>query len=186
MQRLKALADAEAARLVVETNVPITAIDHAARALFVAEGYAGDPQPVLVAGTRAALQDARRAVAPALERYGRAKEAAGMARAVVEATYGADVAGFASGEWAPRSHETVAARAAAEARAAEKRRDVENDLRLDGVPEHQIKAYADRVMADWHQGRALEAANRGDRASRELTDYFRSRPAPALDDGAHG
>lgn len=74
-----------------------------------------------------------------------------------------------------------ARRVVAEAVAAAKRRDVERDLRLDGVPEHQVKALADQTMADYFRSRAREAAEKGDRATRELTDYFHNQPAPSFD-----
>jgi len=55
---------------------------------------------------------------------------------------------------------------------------VETDLRRSGVAEADVAARANAVMARYHEDQAFEAAARGDRAERELRDYFRSRPAP--------
>lgn len=74
-------------------------------------------------------------------------------------------------------------REAAEATAAAKRVDVENELRLNGAAESQVTRLADETMAGWHRDQAREAADRGGRSRRELEDYFRRQPAPAFDDG---
>lgn len=75
----------------------------------------------------------------------------------------------------------AAERSRREAEVAERRAAIERDLRLDGVPKTEIDGAADRVMAAWHERRALEAAESGDRQARELRAYFLSRPAPTFE-----
>ena len=71
-------------------------------------------------------------------------------------------------------------REAAAAEVAKVRAAVERDVRLGGAPESQIKAIVDKAMAEYHARRAVEAAELGDRQSRELRAYFKHQASSAM------
>jgi hypothetical protein len=127
LHRLKTLAEAEAGRLVAATNGPIADVDRASLHVFRVEGYSGSPRPDLADEARHVLRDALAEVAPARERYRQVKEVAAMATALVEMSYGPNIAGFCTLDQATRPWEVVAERAAEQA-AEHARREIASPL----------------------------------------------------------
>ena len=119
-------AEAEAHRIADVTNEPIAVLGAAKAQLDRADGYFGARPPSAAdeaVALRAEVERRAAALRPAVERHRRARDVAGLARALVATTFGEGVHGFASPDRTTRSWAAVAERAA-EAAAERARREL--------------------------------------------------------------